>query len=236
MAEAAIFALIASIALPLGGWIGAWRPPSRKVTAALLAFAAGALISAVAFELFEDAVEHGGTWKAGAAFLGGATAFIVVDTWLDRRTERKSAAGGNVGFALWAGVTLDGLPENLAMGVGLIASSNPALLVAIFASNLPEAVVGAQKMREAGLSRGRILTIWSATAIILAAAVIAGYSGFGELGEEALAWPLGFAAGAVLGSLADTLMPEAFAEAKQDPRIAYFTALGFLLSFVIAGA
>jgi ZIP family zinc transporter len=236
LAEAVLFALIASLALPLGGWIGAWRPPPRQVTAALLAFASGALISAVAFELFDDAVEHGGTWQAGAAFLGGATTFIVVDSWLDRRTERRSAAGGSVGFALWAGVTLDGLPENLAMGVGLIESSNPALLVAIFASNFPEAVVGAQKMREAGLGRGPVLAIWSGTAIILALAVIAGHGAFGDLGEAALAWPLGFAAGAVLASLADTLMPEAFEEAKQNPRIAYFTALGFLLSFVIAGA
>jgi ZIP family zinc transporter len=209
--------VIASGALPLGGWIGAWRPPSRRLTAALLAFASGALITAVAFELFEDAFEHGGAWRAGTAFFAGATVFIIADTWLDRRTEGRKAGGATIGFALLAGVTLDGVPENLAMGVGLIESGSAALLVAIFASNLPEAIVGAEKMREAGLERGRILLIWTITAGLLALAVVAGYALLRGVSHEGLAWPLGFAAGAVLASLADTLMPEAFAEGEGEP-------------------
>jgi zinc transporter, ZIP family len=91
--KAVVFAIVASSALPLGAWIGARRPPSRAVTAALLAFASGALITAVAFELFEDAFAKGGAWRAGIAFFAGATVFIVVDTWLDRRTEGRQAAG-----------------------------------------------------------------------------------------------------------------------------------------------
>jgi zinc transporter, ZIP family len=216
--------------------IGAWRAPPRRVTAALLAFASGALITAVAFELFQDAFDRGGAWQAGGAFLAGATVFILVDTWLDRYTEKRHAAGLAIGFALLAGVTLDGVPENVAMGIGLIESRNPALLVAIFVSNLPEAVVGAEKMRRAGLARSTILLIWSATGVLLAAAVVVGYSAFDGVGGRALAWPLGFAAGAVLASLADTLMPEAFEEARKRPSIAYFTALGFLLSFLVSSA
>ena len=233
MGRAALFAVIASAALPLGAWIGAWRPPSRAVTAALLAFASGALLTAVAFELFEDAFRQA-AWPAGIAFFAGATVFIVVDTWLDRRTERRSAAGAAVGFALLVAVTLDGVPENLAMGVALIEGSSPTLLVAIFASNFPEAIVGSERMREAGLDRTRILAIWTVTAVLLAAAVVAGYGALKGLSDEALAWPLGFAAGAVLASLADTLMPEAY-EAG-GPWVAYFTALGFLLSFLISAA
>jgi ZIP family zinc transporter len=206
------------------------------VTAALLAFASGALITAVAFELFEHAFNHGGAWLAGGSFLAGATSFIVVDTWLDTQTQRRLAAGGTVGFALLAGVILDGLPENFAMGVGLIESGSATLLVAIFVSNFPEAIVGAQKMTAAGLDRRRVMLTWSLTAVVLALAVVAGYAAFGKLDDTALAVPLGFAAGAVLASLADTLMPEAYAEAKHDPRIAYFTALGFLLSFLVSAA
>jgi zinc transporter, ZIP family len=228
--------VIASAALPLGAWIGVRRPPSRAAIAAMLAFASGALITAVAFELFEDAFEHGGAWRAGVAFLAGATVFIVADTWLDRYTERRREAGAKLGFALLAGVTLDGLPENFALGVGLIESGSTALLVAIFVSNLPEAIVGSEKMREAGIGQGRIMLIWGATAVALAAAVVVGYGAFEDLDDEALAWPLGFAAGAVLASLADTLMPEAFEEARHDPRIAYFTSLGFLLSFLVSAA
>jgi zinc transporter, ZIP family len=228
--------VIASSALPIGGWIGARRPPPRAVTAALLAFASGALITAVAFELFEDAFDTGGVWRAGASFLVGATVFILVDTWLDRHIEHRRRTGARVGFALLAAVTLDGIPENLALGVSLIESGSMALLIAIFASNLPEAIVGAEKMREAGMSQSRIILIWSVTAVALALAVLIGYGSLDGLESEALAWPLGFAAGAVLASLADTLMPEAYAEAKHDPRIAYFTALGFLASFLVSGA
>ena len=152
----------------------------------------------------------------------------------DQRTARRETAGAGIGFALLAGVTLDGVPENLALGVTLVESTNPALLVAIIVSNLPEAIVGAQKMRGAGIARRTVMLIWGVTALVLGLAVIVGYGAFAGVSETALALPLGFAAGAVLASLADTLMPEAFEESRHDPRIAYFTALGFLLSFLLS--
>ena len=86
----------------------------------------------------------------------------------------------------------------------------------------------------AGLARRTVMLIWGVTALVLGLAVIIGYSAFSDVSEAALALPLGFAAGAVLASLADTLMPEAFEESRHEPRVAYFTALGFLLSFLIS--
>jgi zinc transporter, ZIP family len=214
--------VIASSALPIGGWIGAWRPPPKAVTAGLLAFASGALITAVSFELFAAGFERGGAWRVGISFFAGATAFIVIDTRLENYTEQRKAAGAGVGYALLAAVTLDGVPENLALGVGLVESNNPALLVAILASNFPEAVVGAQMMRRSGMERRSILLTWGVTAILLALAVVAGYGALDGVSDQKLAWPLGFAAGAVLASLADTLMPEAYGEG--GPHVAYFTA------------
>ena len=79
---------------------------------------------------------------------------MVADELLDRY-------GGSSGFALLAGVTLDGVPENLALGVGLIGSSLIGILalkVGIFASNLPEALGGAVDMRDGGRSRGFVVT------------------------------------------------------------------------------
>jgi zinc transporter, ZIP family len=233
MGEAVLFAVVASSALPIGALIGVLSPPRRAITAALLGFASGALITAVAFELFEKAFEHGGAWRAGIAFFAGATAFVLIDSWLERRQERQRARGGVVGLALLAGVTLDGIPENLAMGVALLEGSAVTLLVAIFASNLPEAIVGAEKMREE-LDHRQVVVIWSATAVLLAIAVVVGYGALEGVGDDGLSWPLGFAAGAVLASLADTLMPEAFGEG--GPPVAYATALGFLASFLISAA
>jgi zinc transporter, ZIP family len=238
MGTAVLFAVIASSALVIGGAIGAWRPPSREITAVLLAFAAGALITAVAFELFEVAFDHG-PWQAGIAFLAGAAVFAVVDTWIDSRKEgtmSSRASGRAIGYALLAAVTLDGVPENLAMGVALVESANPTLLVAIFVSNLPEAIAGARKMSESGQSSRTIMFIWSAAAVLLAIPVIVGFAALENVPDETLAIPLGFAAGAVLASLADTLMPEAYRDAHGNKWIAMATALGFLLSFMISAS
>lgn len=139
----------------IGAVAGAfWRPPKRLVAIAL-AFASGALITALAFDLFEEAFRIGGPWIAGGGLLVGAAAFVIVDELLDRY-------GGSSSFALLAGVTLDGVPENLALGVGLIGSYLSgilALLVGIFASNLPEALGGAVDMRNGGRSRGFVVAI-----------------------------------------------------------------------------
>lgn len=228
------YALIASAALPLGALAGAKLALPRPLLAMLLGFASGALISAVAFELFDEAFEHGGAGWAGGSFLLGATVFVLVDNWLEKRTARRAKAGAGIGFALLAGVTLDGIPENLAMGVTLIEGSGLALLVAIFVSNFPEAVVGARKMREAGISPGNTLLIWCLAALLLAAAVVIGYLALDNVNGQALSVPLGVAAGAVLASLADTVMPEAFEEG--GTKVAYATALGFLLSYLLAAA
>jgi ZIP family zinc transporter len=148
------------------------------------------------------------------------------------------AVGLGTAFALLAAVTLDGVPENLALGVSLIGaeddgiSGSLALLVAIFVSNLPESLVGAVAMRSGGLPARAVVGIWAATAAVLTAAVVAGYGALSSVSHETLAFPLAFAGGAVLASLADTLMPEAFEHGR--PLNSFATGAGFVLSFVLA--
>src|SRR5829696_10523325 len=127
---AVLFGVVASSALVIGAVVGSvWRPP-QMVTGVLLAFASGALISALAFELFEEAFHLGGATRAGLGLLAGAATFVAIDTALDKRVaghegpEQREvaadAARGGVGLALLAAVTLDGVPENLALGVSLV--------------------------------------------------------------------------------------------------------------------
>lgn len=274
MIEALLLGIVGSSALVLGGVLGAyWAAPTR-FSGVLLAFASGTLLSALAFELFPEAVELGGLGAAGAGLLAGGATFVVVNTWLDSRvaaqagdptevpapdelsealsgaeaTQRekvKAAAtdgvGPAVGFALLAAVTLDGVPENLALGVSLLGSQQAgegsggtlALLVAIFTSNFPEALVGAVAMRAANRSVGFAVGVWSATAVLLTVAVVVGYGALAGLAEASLAFPLSFAGGAVLASLADTLMPEAFEHGR--PLNSLATAVGFFVSFILAG-
>ncbi|CAN3131621.1 ZIP family metal transporter [Mycobacterium sp. smrl_JER01] len=242
MLTAALFGIAASSALVIGALIGVrWDLP-KKVTGVLLAFASGALISALAFELFEDAFQLGGALHSGLGLLAGAAAFVTADSLLDRYVSGSSGPGQRqvtsdgarrgVGLALLAAVTLDGVPENLALGVSLVGGASLSLLVAIFFSNLPESVVGAMSMRNSGMNAPAVLGVWVACATVLAAAVVAGRVTAGQLSDPVLAVTLAFAGGAVLASLADTLMPEAFVHGR--PLNAFATAGGFFLSFILA--
>ena len=233
MLNALIFGLIASSALVIGGVAGAfWRPP-RRLVAVALAFASGALITALATDLFAESYRTGGALLSGIGLLAGAATFVVADGLLDRRME---GSGGNVsGFAILAAVTLDGVPENMALGVSLLETSTTgalALLVAIFASNLPEALGGAVGMRDQGRSKGFVVLVWTVTALLLAAAVVAGPATLSGVSSEPLSVLLAFAGGAVLASLADTLMPDAYREGGK--LVAFATAVGFFVSFLIS--
>ncbi|MBW3652190.1 MAG: zinc permease [Actinobacteria bacterium] len=243
MTTAILFGLAASSALVIGAVAGSYWDAPDAITGVLLAFASGALISALAFELFEDAYELGGAARSGIALLAGAAAFVLADTLLDRYVTGKagpeqrevtaSGARGGVGWALLAAVTLDGVPENLALGVSLLDGASLALLVAIFFSNLPESLVGSVAMRREGRQVKTVVGTWMTCALLLALAVVAGRALAEPLTDEVLAVALGFAGGAVLASLADTLMPEAFEHGR--PWNAFATAAGFFLSFILAG-
>lgn len=221
------FAAGASLPLLAGALVGVrWRPP-RHLVATALAFAAGALIASVSFELFEGSVAKGGGLRAGLAFAAGALVFVAADYALDRKT-----AGSPTGWALLAGVTLDGIPENTALGVSLTEAGSVALLVAVFASNFPEALAGAISMQDQGRSRKSIVALWAGATVLLAGAVFLGRFAFSGASPESLAFPLAFAGGAVLASVVDTLAPEAFGQG--GPLIALASAAGFVTGFMLS--
>ncbi len=196
--ESFIFGVIASSALVLGALAGVRIRLPKAVLAGMLAFAAGALITALSFELFEDAYERGGIWRAVLGLVVGATVFTFLSRWLDRvaqgrheethgsekldldapaqdRPTSSASTSGAAGLALLAAVTLDGVPENVALGVSLEEGSGGlALLAAIFVSNFPEALVGSASMRAQGRSQRFVLGTWAACAALLTFAVVLG--------------------------------------------------------------
>ena len=226
MHDAALYAAATGGALLVGAALGCFRAPPKRLTAGMLAFAAGALIVAVAFELFEPAHRQAGLGRASAALLVGAATFVAVDLLLQRHTGATA-----VGFSLVAAVTLDGVPENLALGVGLAEGGSYALLASIVASNFPEAFGGAAKLRQGGLSSARVLSVWGLTAALLALALVVGRVAAGVASEQSLGMLSAFAAGAVLASLADSVMPEAYAEG--GPLVAFATSGGFLVAYAL---
>jgi ZIP family zinc transporter len=259
MAAVLAFGAIASSALVLGALIGGWVTVPKRVLAGMLAFAAGALITALSFELFEESVDRGGVVRAALGLAGGAVVFTVLSARLDAaarkgsgtvegeegsdkldldaaaegRAPSSTSTRGAAGFALLAAVTLDGVPENVALGVSIgEGTGGLALLAAIFVSNFPEALVGAASMRAQGRSRGSVLMLWTVCGVLLTLAVVLGAGPLSRASGETISLPLAFAAGAVLASLADTLMPEAYEDG--GPTVALSTAAGFLLSFVLS--
>jgi ZIP family zinc transporter len=225
MLEIVAFASVASAGLVLGSVVGAyWRPP-RRVVAVALAFAAGSLTAALAFELFAKE-KHESVAAASLGLIAGGSVFVVIDAAVERRWPREKATG----FALLVVVTLDGVPENLALGVTLAAKGSVALLAAIFFSNLAESLGGAADMREGGDPPRRAILLWLATALLLALALVVGRLVGGTGGAHGFL--LAFAGGAVLASLVDTVMPEAYREG--GPFVAFATLGGFLLSFLLA--
>ena len=253
------FGAIASSALVIGALIGGYVTVPKRVLAGMLAFAAGALMTALAFELFEESVDHGGIARAAIGLALGAIVFTVLSARLDAMARKGSSTDegdegsdkldldaaaedrpatsastrGAAGLALLAAVTLDGVPENLALGIALTEGTGGlALLAAIFVSNFPEALVGAASMRAQGRSHTYVMGLWTICAVLLVAAVVIGAGPLSQTSDETISIPLAFAAGAVLASLADTLMPEAYEDG--GPAVALSTAAGFLLSFVLS--
>ncbi len=236
MTDAFLWGLIAASSLVLGGLVGSWATLGRRTLGAIMAFGAGVLISAVAYELVFEAVRLAkGTGFPAIGLFAGAFTFFFFD-WLIGRIgggERMAigpAHQSTLIVPMVLAIILDGIPESLVIGLGILKGGgvSVAMLVAVFISNLPEAVAGTNGMRSAGWSRARVLLLWSAIALVCALASAAGYALFGGVSERGLAFIQAFAGGAILMMLANTMIPEAYEHGGKLAGI--FTVLGFATS------
>jgi len=200
----------------------------------VLAFGAGALISAVSFELAQEGLKVGGAGFAGIGLGAGALTYYLLDGLIARRFAsgrgRRGRSQGSGGTALALGAFLDGIPEQAVLGISIAAGRNVgvSLLVAIFVSNLPEAMGSADDMRRAGRSRETILRLWLIVAAICTLATVVGYLAADAASGEAQAAIDGFAAGALLVMLIDSMIPDARADAGRGAGLV--TVLGFALA------
>lgn len=230
MLTALLFGIGAALPLVIGAAMGLrWKLPDRML-AALMAFGAGTLIAAASNELFEPAFDEGGPWLAGAALLAGAAIYVVANHVLDKRLGPSA-----IGWALLLGVVLDGVPENLALGISMDSGmSGVVLLVAIAVGNVPEAVSGAARMRERyGMHRVRVFALWAFTGLVLVGVTVAGNALGGQVSGSGIAAIQAFAGGATVAVLANTLIPEAYREGGWW--VGMPTALGFLVAFILGG-
>jgi len=201
----------------------------------IMGFGAGALLSAIAYELIPESAIGGG--GMGVAFCLGAFTFFGADWLIDSRggSDRKDITGKQVGSgsAIFIGTLLDNVPESIILGMGLALGGaiNLAFLAAVFISNLPEGIAGTLNLEASGRSRSNIFWMW--TILVIISALCAG------LGYMIIRWLPGadghiaqaFAAGAMLTMLADAMMPEAFEHGGK--LVGILTVMGFLAASIL---
>jgi zinc transporter, ZIP family len=217
---------VAASSLVIGALLSLARDWSERFVGLVLAFGAGALIAAVSFELAQDGVEIGGAGPVGIGLALGAVTYFVLDGLVERGRSDPASA-------LALGAFLDGIPEQLVLGVGLAAGDEVSigLLGAIFVSNLPEAIGSATEMRAEGRRSETILRLWVAVAVVCTLASVIGFAVADSLSGELKGGFNGFAAGALLVMLADSMIPEA---RKAGRTAGLATAFGFAVAAALS--
>ena len=219
---------LAASSLVIGGVLGAARGWPERQVGFVLAFGAGALISAVSFDLAEEGIDVGGLGWVAVGLAAGALTYFLAD--------RKLESGGpEAGTALALGAFLDGIPEQMVLGIGIAAGDGVGigLLVAIFVSNLPEAIGASADLRRAGRPPAWIRRLWWGIAAVCTLAGVVGYLVADATSGEPQAAINGFAAGALLVLLVDSMIPEARERAGRQAGLA--TVLGFAVAAGLSG-
>jgi zinc transporter, ZIP family len=241
--EAGLWGLLGGGALVIGALIAWFLQVPPAVVAAVMAFGSGVLISAVAFDLMAEAAETGGLGPTALGFVGGAVVYLAANALLARHGARHRKRSGDQqpseseqqgsGAAIAVGALLDGVPESVVLGVGLLGGGAVSLpvLAAVFISNVPEGLSSAAGMKRSGRSAGYVFGVWTTIAVLSGLSALVGYVALGSAPPEVIAVITAVAAGAILTMIADTMIPEAFETTRTWTGL--ITTLGFLVAFAI---
>jgi ZIP family zinc transporter len=230
--EALAWGALAASSLVVGALLGVARPWPDRLVGLVLAFGAGALISAVSFDLAAEGARLGDHGVTGVGLAVGALTYFSLDRLVGKRSAGKT---GNAGTALALGAFLDGIPEQLVLGLGIAAGEGVSigLLVAIFVSNLPEAIGSSTVMRASGTTAATIRRLWIGVAAVCVVTTVAGYAVADTVSGNANAAVDGFAAGALLVMLIDSMIPEAVRKGGDVSGLV--TVLGFAVAAGLSG-
>jgi ZIP family zinc transporter len=252
MAEAAFWGFVGASSLVIAAEIS-FRVRLRDMLVGLImAFGVGTLISSIAFELVEPALAAAdGFWTIAAGLILGSVVFFIGDRAVARlgaprrgkgRQPRgdevppaqASEPGANSGLGIALGTALDGVPESVVLGMSLVSlgSVGPALLAAIWISNVPESLGASVSLTAGGRSRTWVRMLWWGIVALSALAAAVGFALVTRTGPGVGALVQSFAAGALLTMIADEMAPQAYGRSALYAGLA--TTAGFGVAFLLS--
>jgi ZIP family zinc transporter len=241
--QAGLWGLVGGSALLMGAAVGYLARVPQRVIAGIMAFGGGVLISALSFNLMDEAYASGGFLPTAAGFLAGGAVYTLVNGAIAcygakhrKRSERQPSEDEHEGsgLAIALGSLMDGVPESIVIGlsVGEGGAVSIVTVAAVFLSNIPEALSSSSGMRKAGRSARYIFGVWGSIAALCGVSAVLGATLFGQFSSGVLAATTAVAAGAILTMLADTMIPEAFEQTHNFTGL--LVVLGFLIAFLLA--
>ena len=241
MIEAAFWGGLGAAALLVGALVAFRFDVPKRTQGLILAFGAGTLIGAVAYELVEEAVAISvGGIDVAIGFGLGATVFYLGSIGIDRMSPVRQEGMPSKrdprtsGLALVLGAVLDGIPESIVLGLSLVGGEgiSVAVLIAVLISNFPEGLSASGDLAAAGLPRPRIISLWVLVVGASALAASIGFGVLGQMGPHIVVLLNSFAAGAILAMLAESMIPEAYEQGGRAVGLA--TALGFAIAAALS--
>ncbi|WP_370308594.1 ZIP family metal transporter [Sphingobium abikonense] len=243
---AGLWGLVGGSALLVGAGIAYFVRLPQRLIAAIMAAGSGVLISAVAFDLMDEAYLRGGFDATAIGFFGGALVYTIANILVSRAGARhRKRSGSNPhqsqapaqqgsGLSIAIGALLDGIPESVVIGVSLLEGAGVSLVTvaAVFLSNVPEGLSSAAGMKKAGRSATYIFGVWGGIAMASGLAAAIGYAVMAGVSPDIIAATTAVAAGAILAMLVDTMIPEATEEAHEFSGL--IAVAGFLLAFILS--
>jgi zinc transporter, ZIP family len=240
--QAGLWGLLGAASLVLGAAAAYFGQLRTRISAGIMSFGCGVLISAVAYDLIFDGFKKAGIRPLVAGAICGSVAYAVVN-WLVSRNgakhrkrsgQQQTPAGQGGGLAIAIGSLLDGIPESVVLGVSLLTGGGVslAMFAAIFLSNFPEGLSSASGMKRAGRSATYIFGLWIAIAVISGLASLLGAAFLGGAPPVLTAMVNAVAAGALLTMVSDTMLPEAVE--GEHGATGFLVVVGLLLAFSIS--